>query len=235
MFTGLVETVGHVTEIRDEPPGKCLVIAAPAFCDDGGVCDVQIGDSIAINGCCLTVVSVEGDQVAFEAGAETLSRTNLGELRPESGRVNLERAVALGDRMGGHTVTGHIDAVGQLIERKDDPPWATLRFSLPTAYASQVASKGSIAVDGISLTVVDAGDDFFSVALIPHTLEVTTLGQRKVGDRVNLETDLLAKYVQRSLAAMSDGLLPQGFIPPQSQSEPEGKSSSPSYEGEAQR
>jgi len=208
MFTGLIETVGRVVEIRDESPGKWLVIAAPAFCGDEGTCDIRIGDSIAVNGCCLTVVAIDGDRVAFEAGEETLSRTNLGELRPELGEVNLERAVAVGERMGGHTVTGHVDTVGELIERKDDPPWAALKFSLPPEYATQVVSKGSITVDGISLTVVDAGDDFFSVALIPHTLDATNLGRRKVGDRVNLETDLLAKYVQRSLAAMSDGVFP---------------------------
>lgn len=193
MFTGLVETMGTITAIRDQPPGKRLSIdAGPASQD------AVIGDSIAINGCCLTVVQINGPVLDFEAGEETLSRTNLGELTVKSA-VNLERSLAVGDRLGGHYVTGHIDAVGSLIERRDDPPWAHLRFEMPARLAAQVAAKGSIAVDGISLTVVDAGRDFFSVALIPHTLDVTTLGKREIGDRVNLETDVLAKYVERSL------------------------------------
>ena len=193
MFTGLVETVGRMVNVTDQPPGKRLSI------DSGVVADgVSIGDSIAINGCCLTVVAVDGRILDFEAGEETLSRTNLGQLA-ENSIVNLERSLAVGDRLGGHYVTGHIDAQGVLVKRCDDPPWANLKFSVPAKLASQIASKGSIAVDGISLTVVDCGDDFFTVALIPHTLEATTLGSRLVGEAVNLETDILAKYVQRSL------------------------------------
>jgi riboflavin synthase len=193
MFTGLVETTGTVSQILDQPPGKRLTIAAGIVAEDAAV-----GDSICINGCCLTVVEMQADQLHFEAGEETLSRTNLGKLQMGS-KVNLERSLAVGDRLGGHYVTGHVDALGTLIERKEDPPWANLRFSIPRSLASQVASKGSIAIDGISLTVVDADDDSFTVALIPHTLTATTLGERRVGDEVNLETDVLAKYVQRSL------------------------------------
>ncbi len=196
MFTGLVETLGSIVAIVDEPPGKRLIV------DSGCVSqEAAIGDSISINGCCLTVVAVDGTKLAFEAGEETLSRTNLGELSAGS-FVNLERSLAVGDRLGGHYVTGHIDAVGKLLERRDDPPWANLRFQMPPHLASQVAAKGSIAVDGISLTVVEADQDSFTVALIPHTLEVTTLGRCAVGDRINLETDVLAKYVERSLAAL---------------------------------
>ena len=198
MFTGLVEKMGRITALTDQPPGKRFSIDAGAVSEDA-----QIGDSISINGCCLTVVAITNSVLDFEAGEETLSRTNLGELVVGSG-VNLERSLAVGDRLGGHYVTGHIDAVGELIERREDPPWAQLRFRMPANLASQVASKGSIAVDGISLTVVDADQDSFSVALIPHTLAVTTLGGRKVGDRVNLETDVLAKYVQRSLAFVTE-------------------------------
>lgn len=193
MFTGLVETLGSVTKIIAEGPAKRLTIEAAEI-----VGDASIGDSICINGCCLTVVSIDQSRMDFEAGEETLSRTNLGELIVGS-PVNLERSLAVGDRMGGHYVSGHIDDCGILAERVDDPPWANLRFTMPPRLASQVAAKGSIAVDGISLTVVDAAQDSFTVALIPHTLSVTTLGVRKVGDRVNLETDLLAKYVQRSV------------------------------------
>lgn len=194
MFTGLVETTGTVIEIIDQSPGKRLVIDA-GLVSDG----VAIGDSICINGCCLTVVGINGAKLHFEAGEETLSRTNLGKLATNS-KVNLERSLAVGDRLGGHYVTGHIDALGTLVELTMDPPWATMRFSLPPSLVSQVAGKGSIAIDGISLTVVDALDDSFTVALIPHTLAETTLGDRKVGDQVNLETDVLAKYVQRSLS-----------------------------------
>jgi riboflavin synthase len=193
MFTGLVETMGTVSSIADQPPGKRLTIDAGP-CSEGAA----IGDSISINGCCLTVVAIDGAKLDFEAGEETLSRTNLGELNVGSD-VNLERSLAIGDRLGGHYVTGHIDAVGTLSQRRNDPPWAHLRFQMPENLAPQVAAKGSVAVDGISLTVVDADHESFTVALIPHTLDVTTLGKRKIGDRVNLETDVLAKYVQRSL------------------------------------
>lgn len=204
MFTGLVETLGNVVAVENQPPGKRLVIHAAMFRDDDPDRDVQLGDSIAINGCCLTVIEIKGDDLAFEAGEETLSRTNLGELVAGRSVVNLERSVAVGDRMGGHYVTGHVDGIGKLIERSDDPPWANLKFSLPPGLPEQVVAKGSITIDGISLTVVDVGDDFFTVALIPHTLDVTTLGKRAVGDRVNLETDLLAKYVQRAMQFRGD-------------------------------
>lgn len=198
MFTGLVETVGNIVALVDQPPGKRLTVDAGLVAEGA-----SIGDSIAINGCCLTVVSMEGEKLDFEAGEETLSRTNLGDLQLGS-PVNLERSLKAGDRLGGHYVTGHIDALGSLIERRDDPPWAHLRFQMPHRLASQVAAKGSVAIDGISLTVVDVTDDTFSVALIPHTLEVTTLGKRNVGDAVNLETDVLAKYVERSLQFATD-------------------------------
>ncbi|WP_146392604.1 riboflavin synthase [Allorhodopirellula solitaria] len=204
MFTGLIETLADVVAIDDQPPGKRIAVSAPAFCNSGENHAVQIGDSIAINGCCLTVVEIDGDRFSFEAGEETLLRTNLGKLVAES-QVNLERALAVGDRLGGHYVTGHVDAIGKLVERSDDPPWAHLKFSIPAEFIHQIVAKGSITVDGISLTVVDVGDNkgvddsYFTVALIPHTLNATTLGRCSVGDTVNLETDILAKYVQRSL------------------------------------
>lgn len=202
MFTGLVERMAQVSQIRDQGPGRRLTISAGSLAQG-----VAVGDSIAINGCCLTVVAVDAERLDFEAGEETLSRTNLGELAAGSA-VNLERSLAVGDRLGGHYVTGHVDAVGRLLARIDDPPWATLRFSMPSRLAPQVASKGSITVDGVSLTVVDADPDSFSVALIPHTLEVTRLGRLAEGDRVNLETDVLAKYVQRALDPLFRGAAP---------------------------
>lgn len=194
MFTGLVESLATVREIRPEGPGVRLVVA-----DEAIASRAKIGDSIAINGCCLTIVELNGSEMAFEAGAETLSRTNLGRLKPGS-QVNLEASLRLGDSLGGHLVAGHVDAVGHLQRREDDAQWSTMWFAVPNDLTRQMASKGSVAIDGVSLTLVDVTDDSFSVALIPHTLSVTTLGQLKPGDEVNLETDLLAKYVERQLA-----------------------------------
>jgi riboflavin synthase len=162
----------------------------------------KIGDSIAINGCCLTVVGVAAGGLAFDAGAETLSRTNLGQLKTGD-RVNVERSLRLGDSLGGHLVTGHIDGLGTVDQRQDDAQWCTMWFRAAAPLMRQMASKGSIAVDGVSLTLVDVVAERFSVALIPHTLSATTLGSRRVGDAVNLETDVLAKYVERQLQAGS--------------------------------
>jgi riboflavin synthase len=161
---------------------------------------VALGDSIAINGCCLTVVAAGGGTAEFEAGAETLSRTNLGKLHAGS-FVNLERSLKLGDRLGGHLVTGHIDSLGWLERRDAEGGWATYWFRAPPRLTRQMAGKGSIAVDGVSLTLVAVERERFSVALIPHTLAVTTLGRLQEGDAVNLETDLLAKYVEQQLRA----------------------------------
>lgn len=193
MFTGLVEEMGQVVRMERRPPGVRLSIAAPLVS-----ADAAIGDSVAINGCCLTVVEVIDKVLAFDAGAETLSRTNLGRLAEEN-QVNLERSLRVGDRLGGHYVTGHIDAAGFLDERIDEADWSTFWFRMPTRLAGQMASKGSIAVDGVSLTLVDVEEGRFSVALIPHTLQVTTFGQLQPDDPVNLETDVLAKYVERQL------------------------------------
>jgi len=195
MFSGIVEALGTIAEIRPEPPGCRLVVREPRV-----AAETKVADSISVNGCCLTVVEQFGDTFAFQAGPETLARTNLGELRPGS-PVNLERALAVGGRLGGHIVSGHIDGQGALVERRDHGDWSFFWFSVPRALAMQMAPKGSIAVDGVSLTIVDSEPDRFSVALIPFTLAVTTLGGLKPGDKVNLETDILAKYVQRLAAA----------------------------------
>jgi riboflavin synthase len=194
VFTGLVQSLGTVRQVTAEGPGARLTLADPSIASGA-----RTGDSIAINGCCLTVIDVAGDQLAFEAGPETLRRTNLGRLRAGD-RVNLEASLKVGDSLGGHWVTGHIDAVGTLEAREDQADWSTMWFRTPRELTRQMASKGSVAVDGVSLTLVDVEADRFSVALIPHTLKVTTLGLRQVGDEVNLETDLLAKYVERQLA-----------------------------------
>jgi riboflavin synthase len=193
MFTGLVEELGTISTIVPQGAAVELSLRAPLVTSDAA-----LGDSIAVNGCCLTVVRREADVLTFEAGSETLSRTNLGKLQTGS-RVNLERSLRVGDRLGGHYVSGHIDGLGTLDDRREEGPWAFLWFRFPSELARQMASKGSIAVDGVSLTLVEVTRDRFSVALIPHTLSVTTLGALKNGDSVNLETDLLAKYVQRQL------------------------------------
>ena len=195
MFSGIVEALGSVAEIRSEPPGCRLIIREPKIASE-----TAIADSISVNGCCLTVVEVEGDTFGFQAGPETLARTNLGDLETGS-PVNLERALAVGDRLGGHFVSGHIDGVGTLLERRDQGEWSDFWFGISKQIAVQMASKGSIAVDGVSLTIVDSQPERFSVALIPYTLAITTLGTLQVGGKVNLETDLLAKYVHRLIEA----------------------------------
>jgi riboflavin synthase len=193
MFTGLVQGLAEVKNVVPEPPGVRLVIREPRLS-----ATAKIGDSVALNGCCLTLVAVDGERLSFQAGEETLSRTNLGDLAAGD-VVNVETSLRAGDPIGGHYVTGHIDATGTVDGRNDDGEWCTMWFCAPPPQMAQMASKGSIAVDGVSLTLVDVEDDRFSVALIPHTLNMTTLGRRKPGDRVNLETDVLAKYVQRQI------------------------------------
>lgn len=185
MFTGIVEELGRV---RDIGPGGRLAIEASVVSPS-----LVIGSSIALNGCCLTAVEVGPDGFVVEAVPETLSRTNLADLRPGS-EVNLERPLAMNGRLDGHLVQGHVDATGEVMEPAPD-----LRISAPADVLRYVVEKGSITVDGVSLTVVDVDDQTFSVAVIPHTAAVTTLGQRAVGDRVNLEVDLIAKYVERLL------------------------------------
>ena len=192
MFTGLVQCLATVRTVRAQPPGKRFSIDCRELAGDAA-----LGDSIAINGCCLTVVAKAEGCLDFEAGPETLACTNLGELGAGSA-VNLEPSLRVGDRLGGHFVTGHVEGVGTLAARHDQREWSTFWFRFPAALARYMVGKGSIAVDGVSLTLVDVEAERFSVALIPHTLQSTTLGQLSVGGRVNLETDLLAKYAQKS-------------------------------------
>jgi riboflavin synthase len=195
MFTGIVEKMAKVVAVQREGPGVRFTVSTESTNRP-----VRIGDSIALNGCCLTAVAANADKIEFQAGEETLSRTNLGSLKPGD-RVNVERSLRAGDELGGHLVTGHIDALGTLESRQDDGQWSKLWFSAPAALTRQMASKGSIAIDGVSLTLVDIEDERFNVALVPHTLAITTLGALKPGDKVNLETDVLAKYVERQLKA----------------------------------
>jgi riboflavin synthase len=192
MFTGLVEALAPIEQIAVESDGRALVIAAPF------TAELVLGDSVAINGACLTVVARDERTCRFQAGPETLRKTNLGELQ-SGDRVNLERALRVGDRLGGHLVQGHVDGIGRIASRQRQGEWEVVWFSCPASLAEQLVPKGSVTVDGISLTVVDVTADGFSVALIPHTLAMTTLGFKGPGASVNLETDILAKYVWKCL------------------------------------
>ncbi len=197
MFTGLVEGLGTVRRSEASGSGRRLAIAPPPELLTGT--PPQLGDSIAVNGCCLTLVASSDGEWSFDVGEESLNRTNLGGLIAGDA-VNLERALAVGARLGGHFVQGHVDGRGAVRSIQPDGEWITMRFSLSPDLSRYLVEKGSIAVDGVSLTVVEALPDEFSVMLIPHTLGATTLGRRQIGDAVNLEVDLLAKYVERLLA-----------------------------------
>lgn len=196
MFTGLVEGQGTVSAIDSLPAGMRLSVVPDEGCF--GTSDVQLGDSISISGCCLTVVSLAGGALAFEAGLETLAKTHLGRLR-SGNRVNLERSLRADARLGGHFVQGHVDGTASVVSVDRDGDWVVMWFRPQAAQQRLLVPKGSVAVDGVSLTVVAVESDRFSVALIPHTLSVTTLGQRRVGDLVNLENDILGKYVDHLL------------------------------------
>jgi len=195
MFSGIIESLGTVSAMFSEPPGCRIVVDEPKI-----AMATNVADSISVNGCCLTVVEKTATTFTFQAGPETLARTNLGRLAVGS-PVNLERALALGDRLGGHFVSGHIDGLATLRRIDDHGDWQDHYYSVSKELAGHMASKGSVAVDGVSLTLVQCDKDLFSVALIPYTLKVTTLGCRQVGDQVNIETDILAKYVARLLDA----------------------------------
>jgi riboflavin synthase len=204
MFTGLVEALGTVRGLAPGGPGRRLTVAA------GLASELALGESVAVNGACLTVVARDAETFAFDVGPETLARTNLGGLRPGD-RVNLERALRLGDRLGGHLVQGHVDGVGRVENRRAEGEWVTVWFRCPPALAAEMVPKGSVAVDGVSLTLVDVAVDRFNVALIPHTLSATTLGLKGPGDAVNLETDILGKYVVKYLRNL--GTPPAGPAP----------------------
>ena len=191
MFTGIVEELGEVVEAGE----TSLSVRGPPV-----TADVSYGDSIAVGGVCLTVVAAEGDVFTADVMAETRRRTAIGELIAGD-RVNLERAATPTTRLGGHLVQGHVDGLGEIIARKPADEWEEVVFRLPAALARYVVEKGSIAVDGVSLTVAAIDDDEFTVGLIPATLEATTLGSKQIGDQVHLETDVIAKHTEKLLQA----------------------------------
>ena len=195
MFTGLVEGLGQIDRTVEEGAGRRLAITWPGRPAGD---PLALGESVAVNGCCLTVISTEGERFEVQAGPETLARTNLGGKTPGD-RVNLERALRVGDRLGGHFVQGHVDTTAVLTERRPEGEWEFLAFAIDPSWTPLLVPKGSIAVDGVSLTLVEVTPDGFSIMLIPHTLAVTTLGLIRPGDRVNIETDMLAKHVQKLL------------------------------------
>ncbi|MFK7778647.1 MAG: riboflavin synthase [Gimesia sp.] len=201
MFTGLVEARGTVQRLEKNGSSIDLTLEISELITN----DAHIGDSVAINGCCLTVVEISDGCLKFQAGSETLTKTNLGKLS-EGDQVNIERPLAANARLGGHFVQGHVDGVGSIQSIDRDGEWITMWFTVPKTLALQMVPKGSVTVDGISLTIVDCQPTAFSIALIPHTLEVTTLGQKQVGSVVNIETDILGKYVQKLIP-----LTPEGF------------------------
>ncbi|WP_418955951.1 riboflavin synthase [Streptomyces tritici] len=193
MFTGIVEELGEVTAVEKLDDASRFRLRGPLVTEGA-----KHGDSIAVNGVCLTVVETADGEFTADVMAETLKRSSLGALEPGS-RVNLERPMAVGGRLGGHIVQGHVDGTGTILDRTPSEHWELVRIALPAHLSRYVVEKGSITVDGVSLTVVEAADDWFSISLIPTTLALTTLGIKQSGDPVNLEVDVIAKYVERLL------------------------------------
>ena len=195
MFTGIVEELGAVESVEDQGDAIRLTVRASTVLEGTG-----LGDSIAVNGCCLTVTTIDDGTWTADVMQETLDKTSLHGVRPGD-RVNLERAVTADKRLGGHIVQGHVDAVGTIAARSPSEHWEVVEIAMPATLARYLVDKGSITIDGVSLTVVAAGPDSFTVSLIPETLARTTLGHRQPGDRVNLEVDVLAKHVEKLLEA----------------------------------
>jgi riboflavin synthase len=206
MFTGIVEDKGKILRVDVRGEGRRLILRVPPH-----LTDLQLGDSINVNGACLTVVEKTGDSVAVDVSSETVEKTTFREMR-EGDEVNLELAMKLSDRLGGHIVTGHVDAVGTLVERRNEREFVHLRIQVPKSVSRYVVPKGSIAVDGISLTVNVCDGDEIQMTVIPYTLEKTTLINKRVGDRVNLEADVLGKYVEKLMEGRESGKVTVSFL-----------------------
>lgn len=198
IFTGIVEEIGSIKQIISSAEGADLTIGAQKVLED-----IRIGDSIAVSGPCLTVTGVNADGFRAWAMPETMSKTNFADLKVGH-TVNLERAMSLSGRLGGHLVTGHIDGIARFIEKKAEGDAAILHFKTAASLTRYIITKGSVALDGVSLTVIDVNADNFSVGLIPHTMLHTTLGSKKSGDRINLEVDLVGKYVEKLMKSSTE-------------------------------
>jgi len=198
MFTGLIENTGRVMHVSKTGGGIKLSLKPETDME------VQIGGSISVNGVCLTLIE-NAKNIAFEISPETLRSTNLGELKIND-KVNLERALRLSDRLGGHIVTGHVDGIGSIIDKKPEGEYTVFTFETPAEILKYIVKKGSVAVDGISLTVTELDNRSFSVAIIPHTLNVTNIGDKGIGKKVNLEVDIMGKYVEKLMNAQNSDL-----------------------------
>ncbi len=212
MFTGIIAAIGKVTSVQSKGGDLRLQIATQKL----DLADVGLGDSIAINGVCLTVVELQTNQVSFDVSRESLDRTSLGNVQSGS-KVNLEKALAVGDRLGGHFVSGHVDGLGTVVSRQESARSVKFRIEVPTGLERYIAEKGSICIDGVSLTVNNALDNWFEVNIIPHTMQETIIDSYRVGTKVNLEVDLIARYLERLLPQTKTGithetLLKNGFI-----------------------
>lgn len=205
MFTGLIEEIGTVRSLARGTVGR-LVVASEKV-----AAGVEIGDSVSVSGACLTVTSISSGEIAFDAVPETLSRTTLGDLRPGD-KVNLESSLRAGEPIGGHFVQGHVDGVGTVESSRSLGESRVIRIGAPGEVLRYVVEKGSIALDGISLTVASCDKSGFSIAVIPHTLEATTLGMKRPGDKVNLEADILGKYVEKMLGRMGSGRVTEELL-----------------------
>ena len=206
MFTGIVEDKGRILRVESRGQGKRIILSVPS-----GLTDMQLGDSINVNGACLTVVEKGNQVVAVDVSSETLQKTTFADVR-EGESVNLERALRLSDRLGGHIVTGHIDGIGTIAERRKEQDFIHLAIRVPQSVSKYVVQKGSIAVDGISLTVNECQEEMIQMTLIPYTLEKTILIDKKAGDRVNVEADILGKYVEKVVSRGSSEGISLSFL-----------------------
>jgi riboflavin synthase len=200
MFTGIIEEIGGLVNISGKGNALTLTIKAAKI-----MSDLKEGDSIAVNGVCLTVVMTQNDIFGVEVSSETLSRSNLGKL-PIGEGVNLERALRVGDRLGGHQVSGHIDGVGKIVTLEREGEFVTVTVQSPPEVMKYVVPKGSIALDGISLTIASCREDRFQISIIPYTAKITTIGQKNIGCEVNLESDIIGKYIERFISPYRDQL-----------------------------
>lgn len=212
MFTGIIASIGKVESVQTKGGDLCLQVAT----QDLDLSDIKLGDSVANNGVCLTVIAMTQGSLSFDVSRESLDRTSLGTVKAGS-EVNLEKALAVGDRLGGHFVSGHVDGLGKVIARQDSARSVQFRFEVPAGLERYIAEKGSICIDGTSLTVNKVENNWFEVNIIPHTMQETIMKSYRIGSQVNLEVDLIARYLERLLPKQVSGitretLLQNGFI-----------------------